>query len=119
MLEEPGRLQATAVHDAYLRLVDVEQGQKVGLRGHFFAAAAKRAAVLAGWRKRSQRPGRLTGSPHEIRSSRLRQDILHFAPVGSAKHTSSDDWRILRFPAVHGLDNSSLMRRFRPNKVSS
>src|SRR5215213_5071560 len=41
--EKPGQtLQATAlVHDAYLRLVDVEQAQRWNSRGHFFAAAAE------------------------------------------------------------------------------
>ena len=35
-------LQATAlVHDAYLRLVDVETAQRWDSRGHFFAAAAE------------------------------------------------------------------------------
>jgi RNA polymerase sigma factor (TIGR02999 family) len=41
--EKPGQtLQATAlVHEAYLRLVDVEQAQSWDSRGHFFAAAAE------------------------------------------------------------------------------
>ena len=41
--EKPGQtLQATAlVHDAYLRLVDVEKAQHWNGRGHFFAAAAE------------------------------------------------------------------------------
>jgi RNA polymerase sigma factor (TIGR02999 family) len=41
--ERPGQtLQATAlVHEAYLRLVDVEQAQHWDGRGHFFAAAAE------------------------------------------------------------------------------
>jgi RNA polymerase sigma factor (TIGR02999 family) len=41
--EKPGQtLQATAlVHDAYLRLVDVEQAQHWNSRGHFFGAAAE------------------------------------------------------------------------------
>ncbi len=41
--ERPGQtLQATAlVHDAYIRLVDVEQTQHWDSRGHFFAAAAE------------------------------------------------------------------------------
>jgi RNA polymerase sigma factor (TIGR02999 family) len=41
--EKPGQtLQATAlVHEAYLRLVDVEKAQKWNSRGHFFAAAAE------------------------------------------------------------------------------
>ena len=41
--EEPGQtLQATAlVHEAYLRLVDVNGAQHWNSRGHFFAAAAE------------------------------------------------------------------------------
>src|SRR5262249_53810813 len=41
--EKPGQtLDATAlVHEAYLRLVDVEQAQHWNSRGHFFAAAAE------------------------------------------------------------------------------
>jgi RNA polymerase sigma factor (TIGR02999 family) len=41
--EKPGQtLQATAlVHEAYLRLVDVEEAQHWNSRGHFFAAAAE------------------------------------------------------------------------------
>ncbi len=41
--EKPGQtLQATAlVHDAYIRLVDVDQAQHWNSRGHFFAAAAE------------------------------------------------------------------------------
>src|SRR5262249_43022263 len=41
--EQPGQtLNATAlVHEAYLRLVDVEQAQHWNSRGHFFAAAAE------------------------------------------------------------------------------
>jgi RNA polymerase sigma factor (TIGR02999 family) len=41
--EKPGQtLQATAlVHEAYLRLVDVDNAQQWNSRGHFFAAAAE------------------------------------------------------------------------------
>jgi RNA polymerase sigma factor (TIGR02999 family) len=41
--EKPGQtLQATAlVHDAYVKLVDVDQAQHWNGRGHFFAAAAE------------------------------------------------------------------------------
>jgi len=41
--EQAGQtLQPTAlVHEAYLRLVDVEQAQLFNSRGHFFAAAAE------------------------------------------------------------------------------
>jgi RNA polymerase sigma factor (TIGR02999 family) len=41
--EKPGQtLEATAlVHEAYIRLVDVEKAQHWNSRGHFFAAAAE------------------------------------------------------------------------------
>jgi RNA polymerase sigma factor (TIGR02999 family) len=60
--EKPGQtLQATAlVHEAYLRLVDVEQAQQWNSRGHFFAAAAeamRRILIDQIRRKRSQRQG--------------------------------------------------------------
>lgn len=60
--EKPGQtLQATAlVHDAYIRLVDVEQTQHWDSRGHFFAAAAeamRRILVESARRKRSLKQG--------------------------------------------------------------
>jgi RNA polymerase sigma factor (TIGR02999 family) len=60
--EKPGQtLQATAlVHEAYLRLVDVEKAQHWDSRGHFFAAAAeamRRILVEQARRRRSLRRG--------------------------------------------------------------
>jgi len=60
--ERPGHtLQATAlVHEAYLRLVDVEQAQQWGCRGHFFAAAAeamRRILIDQARMRQSQRRG--------------------------------------------------------------
>jgi RNA polymerase sigma factor (TIGR02999 family) len=60
--EQPGQtLEATAlVHDAYLRLVDVEQAQHWNSRGHFFAAAAeamRRLLVERARRKKRIRHG--------------------------------------------------------------
>jgi RNA polymerase sigma factor (TIGR02999 family) len=60
--EKPGQtLQATAlVHEAYLRLVDVEKAQHWDSRGHFFAAAAeamRRVLIDNARRRRSQRRG--------------------------------------------------------------
>jgi len=60
--EKPGQtLQATAlVHEAYLRLVDVEQAQQWNSRGHFFAAAAeamRRILIDNARRRHSQRRG--------------------------------------------------------------
>src|SRR6187455_2971747 len=61
--EKPGQtLQATAlVHEAYLRLVDVDEAQRWDSRGHFFAAAAEAMRRIlvesARRRKRSKHGG--------------------------------------------------------------
>ena len=60
--EKPGQtLQATAlVHDAYIRLVDVEKAQHWDSRGHFFAAAAeamRRILVENARRRASEKRG--------------------------------------------------------------
>jgi RNA polymerase sigma factor (TIGR02999 family) len=60
--EKPGQtLQATAlVHEAYLRLVDVEKARHWDSRGHFFAAAAesmRRILIDKARRRRSRRRG--------------------------------------------------------------
>ena len=60
--EKPGQtLQATAlVHEAYIRLVDVERAQYWDSRGHFFAAAAeamRRILLESARRKKRQAHG--------------------------------------------------------------
>jgi RNA polymerase sigma factor (TIGR02999 family) len=60
--EKPGQtLQATAlVHEAYIRLVDVEKAQHWNSRGHFFGAAAeamRRILVESARRKGRQKRG--------------------------------------------------------------
>src|SRR6202171_1637950 len=60
--EKPGQtLQATAlVHDAYVRLVDVEKAQHWNSRGHFFAAAAeamRRILIENARRKQAEKHG--------------------------------------------------------------
>jgi RNA polymerase sigma factor (TIGR02999 family) len=60
--EKPGQtLEATAlVHEAYVRLVDVEKAQHWNSRGHFFAAAAeamRRILVENARRKQSHKQG--------------------------------------------------------------
>ena len=60
--EKPGQtLQATGlVHEAYLRLVNVEQAQRWDSRGHFFSAAAeamRRILVESARRKSRQKHG--------------------------------------------------------------
>jgi RNA polymerase sigma factor (TIGR02999 family) len=60
--EQPGQtLQPTAlVHEAYLRLVDVEKAQRWDSRGHFFAAAAqamRRILIDNARRKQAEKHG--------------------------------------------------------------
>jgi RNA polymerase sigma factor (TIGR02999 family) len=60
--EKPGQtLQATAiVHDAYIRLVDVEKARHWNSRGHFFGAAAeamRRILVESARRRKSAKHG--------------------------------------------------------------
>ncbi len=56
-------LDATAlVHEAYLRLVDVENGQQWDSRGHFFAAAAEAMRRIVVERARHKRASKYGGS---------------------------------------------------------
>src|SRR4051794_10928838 len=61
--EKPGQtLQATAlVHEAYLRLVDVDQAQRWNSCGHFFAAAAEAMRRILVERARRKKRGRHGG----------------------------------------------------------
>src|SRR5262245_3866910 len=83
--ENPGQtLQATAlVHEAYLRLVDVEKAQHWDSRGHFFAAAAeamRRILIDNARRKhRSKRGGdhvRLDLDAVEVAAPKASDDLL-------------------------------------------
>lgn len=83
--EKPGQtLQATAlVHDAFLRLVDVDCQQKWNSRGHFFAAAAeamRRILVERARRKRRVKHGgglaRQDLNEAEIEAPDVKHDLL-------------------------------------------
>jgi RNA polymerase sigma factor (TIGR02999 family) len=83
--EAPGQtLQATAlVHEAYVRLVDVEKVQHWNSRGHFYAAAAeamRRLLVENARRKKALRRGgdrqRLDLDLAEPAAPRLSDDLL-------------------------------------------
>jgi RNA polymerase sigma factor (TIGR02999 family) len=91
--ERPGQtLQATAlVHEAYLRLVDVEQAQQWNSRGHFFAAAAeamRRILVEQARRRKALKRG--GGAEREVLDS-----SAIIAPTGDeqllAVHDALDD----------------------------
>jgi RNA polymerase sigma factor (TIGR02999 family) len=66
--EKPGQtLQATAlVHEAYVRLVDVDQAQHWNSRGHFFAAAAEAMRRLLVERARRKKRLRHGGGRHRV-----------------------------------------------------
>jgi RNA polymerase sigma factor (TIGR02999 family) len=75
--EDPGQtLQATAlVHEAYLRLVDVEKAQHWDSRGHFFVAAAeamRRILVENARRKAGPAAG---GDLHRVEMSHVDPEI--------------------------------------------
>jgi RNA polymerase sigma factor (TIGR02999 family) len=83
--EKPGHtLQATAlVHEAYVRLVDVEKAQQWNSRGHFFGAAAeamRRILVESARRKQSLMLGgdlaRCELDDSEIAAPEMEHDLL-------------------------------------------
>jgi RNA polymerase sigma factor (TIGR02999 family) len=66
--EKPGQtLGATAlVHEAYLRLVDVEKAQQWDSRGHFFVAAAEAMRRILVERARYKRSAKRGGSRQRV-----------------------------------------------------
>jgi RNA polymerase sigma factor (TIGR02999 family) len=66
--EKPGQtLQATAlVHEAYIRLVDVEKAQHWNSRGHFFAAAAEAMRRILVERARRMGAAKYGGHRHRV-----------------------------------------------------
>jgi RNA polymerase sigma factor (TIGR02999 family) len=81
--EKPGQtLQATAlVHEAYLRLVDVEKVQRWDSRGHFFAAAAEAMRRILVESARRHHSGKRGG----------RMQRLDFEEVQSLAEPPADD----------------------------
>src|SRR5262245_47982098 len=85
--EKPGQtLQATAlVHEAYLRLVDVEHAQHWNSKGHFFAAAAeamRRILIDNARRKGRQKRGgarrqRVDLDSQDLVSQTTPEELLH------------------------------------------
>ena len=103
--EKPGQtLQATAlVHDAYIRLVDVDKAQHWDSRGHFFAAAAeamRRILVEVARHKQSQKAGgdwnRLELTQIELARQESSRGYLGFkrsaGQVGSAGRATRRPW---------------------------
>jgi RNA polymerase sigma factor (TIGR02999 family) len=99
--QAPGQtLQATAlVHEAYIRLVDVQQAQQWDSRGHFFAAAAeamRRILVENARQKRSTKRG----------GDRARLELSHVDVVASDR----EDWLLDLDEALHRLEQDNRRR---------
>jgi RNA polymerase sigma factor (TIGR02999 family) len=86
--EKPGQtVQATAlVHEAYLRLVDVEKAQPWNSHGHFFAAAAeamRRILIENARRKKADKHGgalrRVDLEDVELAASSTPETMLHLS----------------------------------------
>ena len=90
--EKPGQtLQATAlVHEAYIRLVDVEKTQHWGSRGHFFSAAAeamRRILVESDRRKKTlQRGGNLQRQDGSILQLAQAESLDQIVAIDEALH---------------------------------
>jgi RNA polymerase sigma factor (TIGR02999 family) len=96
--EKPGQtLQATGlVHEAYIRLVDVDAAQHWDSRGHFFAAAAeamRRILVDQARKKRTLRRGRL--------AKRLALDQIQLAVVSGDENVLALDEALHRLEHIH------------------
>jgi RNA polymerase sigma factor (TIGR02999 family) len=113
--EKPGQtLEATAlVHEAYLRLVDVEQAQHWNSCGHFFAAAAeamRRILVDQARRKQADKHGggRLRiGLPDDVAAPEGRSDDLVALDeaLGRLEHHDPDAARLVKLRYFSGLSH--------------
>ena len=94
----PGQtLQATAlVHEAYLRLVDVEQAQHWDSRGHFFAAAAEAMRRILVDKARARRRLKRGGD-----RQRVDLDELELAIEGPSDDLLALDEALTKLAAKH------------------
>ncbi len=111
--ENPGQtLQATAlVHEAYLRLVDVEKVQHWDSRGHFFSAAAESIRRILV--ENARRKGRLKHGTHfarhdidglEIAAPVRPDDILAIdEAIGNLESTNAEAARLVKLRYFAGL----------------
>src|SRR5262249_44383922 len=113
--EQPGQtLEATAlVHEAYLRLVDVERAQHWNSRGHFFAAAAeamRRILVDQARRKQADKHGggRLrVDLPEDFAAPDARSDDLVALDeaLSRLEHHDPDAARLVKLRHFAGLSH--------------
>ena len=90
--EDPGQtLQATAlVHEAYIRLTDVEKAQHWDSRGHFFGAAAEAMRrILVDSARRKKRP-KHGGGDRFSAGTALPSSAYNSGPVWLAESSPQD-----------------------------
>src|SRR4051812_25676130 len=107
--EKPGQtLQATAlVHDAYIRLVDVEQAQHWDSRGHFFAAAAESMRrILIDKARKKQRP------KHGGGRKRIDLDLAYTLTEVPSEDLLTLDEVLTKFAAVDPIKAELVKLRF-------
>ncbi len=112
--ENPGQtLQATAlVHEAYVRLVDVEKVQHWNSRGHFFGAAAEAMRRILVERARFKKSKKGGGSRHRVEIElevRLEESQIDLLALNEAlEHLEADDPRraeLVKLRFFAGLTN--------------
>ena len=114
--EKPGQtLQATAlVHDAFVRLVDVEHQQNWNSRGHFFGAAAE--AMRRILVENARRKGRIKRGGHlerqnldeaEIAAPEIKHDLLALNEALDALATEDrQKYELVKLRFFAGLTNA-------------
>jgi RNA polymerase sigma factor (TIGR02999 family) len=96
--EKPGQtLQATAlVHEAYMRLVDVEKARQWKSRGHFFTAAAEAMRHILVDRARRKRSRKRGGD-----RARVELDEAQLAAAQDSEEVLAVDEALARLAAVN------------------
>jgi len=119
--EKPGHtLQTTGlVHEAYIRLVDIDKTQDWNSRGHFFAAAAEAMRrILVDSARKNGRSDRRSGRPSkrldfsstveiEGDSCSLPRQLLWHSRIPCETSIRTDDWTA----------NTFCIRKFDPSRV--
>jgi RNA polymerase sigma factor (TIGR02999 family) len=105
----PGQtLQATAlVHEAYIRLVDVDKAQHWNSRGHFFSAAAEAMRRILVENARRRATEKLGGGFH-----RLDIDDLDIARCASPEQLLMIDETLSRLSSHHATAGAIVKLRY-------
>jgi RNA polymerase sigma factor (TIGR02999 family) len=127
--EKPGQtLQATAlVHEAYLRLIDVEETQQWDSRGHFFAAAAvamRRLLVEQARRKKRLKRGgnaqRVALEEIELEHGFPSDDLLALnEAISKLELESPDKSKVVQLRLFVGMTHEEVAKALRISAVTA